>query len=183
MVEQWAKTLTEQTIGGAPFAVGDIVRHPDGRNVKITSGQYWGQRGLSNFWYWREVDAQGVIVGPEEHGYGWRPRARDLSRWEAERTKTVDDFLTLEHRVLIPQSRPDSLRWCLEAFGQPISNRSWIRQGESGFALQRPLEYMEHNAVGVWQMFKANSDTDEGFLFLFRNLNDAIMVKMQFGDK
>ncbi len=51
--------------------VGEIVQHPDGRCVKITGGQYWGEYGGSNWWYWRPVLAYGML-GPEECGYGWR---------------------------------------------------------------------------------------------------------------
>lgn len=71
-VAPWAKELTEEVMGGPPFAVGDQVKHPDGRTVQITSGQYWGEHGLSNFWYWREVLPDGSLSPTEEHGYGWR---------------------------------------------------------------------------------------------------------------
>ena len=51
---------------------GDIVKHPDGYEVKITSGYYldptYGR--LSNFWYWKRVLPDGKL-GKEEHGYGW----------------------------------------------------------------------------------------------------------------
>lgn len=79
MVEQWIKDLTESILGSAPFAVGDIVKHPDGRTVKITSGQYWGTHGISNFWYWREVLPNGEL-GPEEHGYGWRTETPQIQQ-------------------------------------------------------------------------------------------------------
>lgn len=72
-VEPWVKGLTERVMGGPPFAIGDVVRHPDGRKVRIVSGQYWGSRGLSNFWYWQPLDADGRDVGEREHGYGWQP--------------------------------------------------------------------------------------------------------------
>lgn len=68
----WAVDLTEGVLGGPPFAVGDLVRHPDGRQVRIVAGQYWGRHGLSNHWSWREVFADGQ-EGPLEHGYGWQP--------------------------------------------------------------------------------------------------------------
>lgn len=69
------RAITEEVSGGPPFAVGDVVTHPSGRKVKITSGQYWGDRGVSNFWYWREVRPNGTL-GKEEHGYGWRPKEK-----------------------------------------------------------------------------------------------------------
>jgi hypothetical protein len=72
MVADWVRNLTEEVIGGAPFAVGDRVRHPDGRLVEIVSGAYWGTHGLSNHWTWREVRTDGSL-GIVEHGYGWQP--------------------------------------------------------------------------------------------------------------
>ena len=56
--------------GKRPLRIWDVVRHPDGRTVKILRGQWWGTYGLSNFWYWSEVMADGTL-GPEENGYGW----------------------------------------------------------------------------------------------------------------
>ena len=72
MSEKWVRELTEEFIDGSTLTVGAIVKHPDGRTVKITSGQYWGTHGVSNFWYWREVKPDGSL-GEEEHGYGWEP--------------------------------------------------------------------------------------------------------------
>jgi hypothetical protein len=69
-VEQWVKDLTDDVFGKSMMRVGATVKHPDGRTVKITGGQYWGEYGVSNFWYWREVRENGKL-GPEEHGYGW----------------------------------------------------------------------------------------------------------------
>jgi hypothetical protein len=71
MTSPWARELTEEVLGGPPFAIGDVVLHPSGRTVKIVGGQYWGTRGLSNFWQWKEVLENGEL-GPKEHGYGWR---------------------------------------------------------------------------------------------------------------
>ena len=75
-ISEMAKRLTEEVYGPAPFAVGDIVLHPDGYKVKITGGQYWGEFGLSNFWYWRKVNDDGTL-GEKQHGYGWRPEEED----------------------------------------------------------------------------------------------------------
>ncbi len=50
--------------------VGGRFRHPSGRTVEITSGQFLSNGRVSNFWYWREVVADGKL-GPEENGYGW----------------------------------------------------------------------------------------------------------------
>lgn len=69
-VSEVVRAMTEEVIGGPPFAVGDTVIDPQGRTVKIVSGQYWGEHGLSNFWRWREVLPNGEL-GKIEHGYGW----------------------------------------------------------------------------------------------------------------
>lgn len=74
-VAPWARQLTESVLGGAPFAIGDRVKHPDGRTVEITKGRFWGTHGLSNFWYWREVMPNGELSATEEHGYGWSPKS------------------------------------------------------------------------------------------------------------
>ena len=58
----------------ATLAIGMVVKHPSGRMVQITSGQYMGTHGLSNFWSWREVLANGQLSSTEENGYGWDPK-------------------------------------------------------------------------------------------------------------
>jgi hypothetical protein len=65
-----AREVSEDVLGGPPFAIGDEVVHPSGRKVRIMSGQYWGTHGLSNHWTWQEVLADGSL-GPAESGYGW----------------------------------------------------------------------------------------------------------------
>lgn len=75
-VAPWVRALTEDAMGGPPFAIGDRVKSPDGRLVEITGGRYWGTHGLSNWWTWREVLTSGDL-GPEECGYGWTPAKED----------------------------------------------------------------------------------------------------------
>lgn len=70
MVAPWVMELTEDVMGKSQMVVGKTLKHPDGRTVKIISGQFWGTRGLSNFWSWQEVCADGTL-GPRESGYGW----------------------------------------------------------------------------------------------------------------
>ncbi len=70
-VAQWVKGITEEVCGKSKLTVGKKLKHPDGRTVKITSGQHWGEHGLSNFWYWREVLPNGTLSKKEECGYGW----------------------------------------------------------------------------------------------------------------
>lgn len=66
-MERWVQEIWEDGIEGRPLRAGDVCEHPEtGRMVKITSGQYWGTYGLSNFWYWKDVE-----TGEEGHGYGW----------------------------------------------------------------------------------------------------------------
>ena len=72
-MQQWAKDLTESVLGGAPFKIGDRVKHPEHGLVEIVDGQYWGSHGLSNFWYWQKVLPDGTLDSEKLHGYGWRP--------------------------------------------------------------------------------------------------------------
>lgn len=72
LVKKWVRDLCEEITGGAPFKIGDRVKHPSGRTVQIIDGQYWGLHGLSNFWYWREVLSDGSLSKKKESGYGWR---------------------------------------------------------------------------------------------------------------
>lgn len=57
-------------VGSSPFQIGDVVMHPSGRKVQITGGSYWGDYGISNFWYWREVMNNGDL-GRVPRGLGW----------------------------------------------------------------------------------------------------------------
>ena len=70
MVEDWVKEIVDEVLGPSKMAVGQTLKHPDGRMVYILSGKYWGEHGLSNFWNWQEVKADGSL-GPRESGYGW----------------------------------------------------------------------------------------------------------------
>lgn len=70
-VAEWVKQITEEVFGKSKLAIGRVYKHPSGRRVKITGGQYWGEHGVSNFWYWREVKADGTL-GKLEKGYGWK---------------------------------------------------------------------------------------------------------------
>lgn len=74
--EEYGWEVTEATTGGPPYAVGDVVTHPDGRTVKIASGQYWSNGRVSNWWTWNEVNADGSLGEPES-GYGWTPRSQE----------------------------------------------------------------------------------------------------------
>jgi len=73
-VAQWVRNIVEREFGGH-LEVGMVTTNPEtGKAVRITDGQYWGEHGLSNFWYWREVLPDGSLSEVEGHGYGWQPK-------------------------------------------------------------------------------------------------------------
>lgn len=74
-IAPWVKRLTEEVLGAAPFAVGDIVLHPSGRQVKIISGYYWTAGGFSNHWKWQEIMPDDSLSPVIETGYGWSVRS------------------------------------------------------------------------------------------------------------
>lgn len=71
MVAQWVKDMCSDVGFASEMAVGKRVKHPEHGLVLITDGQYWGEHGLSNFWYWRKVNNRGVPYGKTYNGYGW----------------------------------------------------------------------------------------------------------------
>jgi hypothetical protein len=64
-VQPWVVRMVEEVMGGSPLEIGRRYEHPQDGEIEITGGQYWGEHGISNFWYWR-VLASGEI----HHGYG-----------------------------------------------------------------------------------------------------------------
>ena len=64
-VQPWVRELTESVLGGSPVEVGGRYLHPTDGLITITSGQYWGTDGLSNFWHWTVA-----ATGESHHGYG-----------------------------------------------------------------------------------------------------------------
>lgn len=67
MVEPWVKGMVEDVLGEPPVQVGKTYQHPEDGLITITSGQYWGRHGLSNFWYWTVLE-----TGETHHGYANR---------------------------------------------------------------------------------------------------------------
>lgn len=59
---------------GPSYGVGSVVKHVDGRTVRICEGTYWSEEGperrLSNHWTWYQVDDDGNQIGERESGYG-----------------------------------------------------------------------------------------------------------------
>lgn len=52
-----------------PFHYGEGYQIGEIYNVEIIEGRYWGDCGLSNFWYWYRLDENGLRL-QKEHGYG-----------------------------------------------------------------------------------------------------------------
>lgn len=69
-VKNWVQDLTNEVCGPCLLQVGGRYRHPEDGPIEITSGQYWGTYGLSNFWYWTVL-----ATGKKKNGYGgnWPP--------------------------------------------------------------------------------------------------------------
>lgn len=69
---QAVRELNEEAARHSRMKIGKIMKHPDGRKVKIVSGFFldptYGR--VSNFWRWKEVLPNGKL-GKEESGYGW----------------------------------------------------------------------------------------------------------------
>jgi hypothetical protein len=70
MPEKWVTNLVEDVIGGSPLQVGKKYMHPEHGLIIVTDGQYWGTHGLSNFWYWNEIDPETGRHVKGHHGYG-----------------------------------------------------------------------------------------------------------------
>ncbi len=68
-VAPWVRDIIEKHFKSS-MEVGKTLQHPDGRKVLVIDGRFWGEHGVSNFWYWREVREDGSL-GPKESGYGW----------------------------------------------------------------------------------------------------------------
>lgn len=64
-VADWVKKITEDVMGGSPLEKGKRYLHPEDGVIEVTGGSYWGNHGLSNFWYWRVEE-----TGETHNGYG-----------------------------------------------------------------------------------------------------------------
>ena len=61
MVQEWVKDLVEGVMGKPP-KIGQKIK-VEGRPAIITSGQYWGEHGLSNWWTWKFTDGKKPKTG------------------------------------------------------------------------------------------------------------------------
>ncbi len=71
-ITQIASKINESLESKSNMKIGEIITHPDGRTVKIKSGQFLDPvyKRVSNFWTWNEVFPDGSL-GEDESGYGW----------------------------------------------------------------------------------------------------------------
>lgn len=69
-VKKWVQDLVDDVVGPCPLQIGGKYTHPTDGPIEITNGQYWGEYGLSNFWYWKVI-----ATGEKKSGYGgnWPP--------------------------------------------------------------------------------------------------------------
>ncbi len=72
MLASIVRQMNRELEAESSMAIGKVVRHPDGRKVKIESGYFLDPiyHRVSNHWTWREVRPDGTL-GPKESGYGW----------------------------------------------------------------------------------------------------------------
>ena len=71
-IQAAVNTMLEDLAKQSNMKIGEVVKHPDGRNVKVVEGHYLDPvfKRVTNFWYWREVLPNGEL-GSKECGYGW----------------------------------------------------------------------------------------------------------------
>jgi len=72
--DEFAEEYRHKDGSPKPLMIGKVYEHPDGRKVRITSGNYEVDHRISNFWYWDFVDDDFKSTGETGHGYGWMDR-------------------------------------------------------------------------------------------------------------
>jgi hypothetical protein len=70
-LEAFSNQLKHELESKCSMHVGKVLRHPDGRLVKVISGQFLRNGLVSNWWEWREVQPDGTLSANLESGYGW----------------------------------------------------------------------------------------------------------------
>jgi hypothetical protein len=68
-----ARKINESLAAKSSMAIGKRLMHPDGYLVEVTSGCYLDPvyHRVTNFWYWKRVNADDSLSTEEECGYGW----------------------------------------------------------------------------------------------------------------
>jgi len=63
MVADWVRQIVEDEMGNS-LQIGKTYVHPTDGPITITSGRFWSNGRVSNFWTWTTQS------GEEKHGYG-----------------------------------------------------------------------------------------------------------------
>lgn len=64
-MESWVKNIVDTVVQPVELHVGRFYLHPEDGIIHITSGQYYSNGRISNFWCWTVVE-----TGEPKHGYG-----------------------------------------------------------------------------------------------------------------
>ena len=64
-MESWVKDIVETYVKPREFQLGKFYLHPEDGIIHITSGEYYSEGRVSNFWSWTVVE-----TGEKKHGYG-----------------------------------------------------------------------------------------------------------------
>lgn len=149
----WAQQMTEDIVGGPPVQIGKRYAHPVDGLIEITSGQYWGTHGLSNFWHWTIL-----ATGKESHGYG--------DRWPE--VHPAQPYAGDAHLVKI--NTPAEMRYTALFLGvQP----NWHEPDEQGVSARIIGDQLD-NAMGS----TLNPTTTEINIVLTRNGQDVAVVNL-----
>ena len=109
------RELADDMFGVSILEVGRYFLYKD-CPVKIVSGQYWGSRGISNFWEWKRVLGDGKLSEEIEHGYDDGDDFRSIKKSEVIKYAKAADIAarllkikSLAKRVPAKYVRPESV--------------------------------------------------------------------------
>lgn len=51
------------------LSIGNVYNHPTDGPVYINGGSFFGDHGISNWWYWNKINSDGTL-GESGSGYG-----------------------------------------------------------------------------------------------------------------
>lgn len=73
-IKETVRRLVRENAGTSYYwKLGQVVKHPDGYNVRIDSGCYldptYGR--VSNWWTWTVLDKNNKPTKEKDKGYGW----------------------------------------------------------------------------------------------------------------
>lgn len=151
MVEKWARELTEEVLGGPPVRKGGRYLHPVDGAIEVIDGQYWGQHGVSNFWYWTVLS-----TGERNQGYAdrWPEMPSTSVRQLAERHNgAIQVEAATEMPLVVFLGGPIKHWWGFDSWdeGLPKQYFEWRDAVEVAFVEAGFLLYMPHHAWrGRW---------------------------------